>query len=138
MASRALVLTRTFQVLGAEADTASDQSLLLLRTDRGQVDLSLQGKNDRDAMLIGFELLLSSTAVAGSQAGLGEEQNLGTSVGRGIATRGKSRRWDTSGGGSGSGGGMLLESADEASDGEGYKPPPASMSQLQKSWVKVE
>lgn len=145
---------RVSQVLGAEAGTTTDQSLLLLRTDRGQVDLSLQGNNDRDAMLIGFELLLLSSdvpAIGSVAVGNSEEQTPGESGANdgGLFTRSKSRRWDTSttvrsGRNNAGGGGMVLESADEGSDddddGETRRndPPPPSMSPLQKSWVKVE
>lgn len=49
-------------MLAARADSASDESLVL-ETDRGTVHLSLPTGDDRDTLLIGFELLLSSNVI---------------------------------------------------------------------------
>ncbi|CAM9828067.1 unnamed protein product [Ectocarpus sp. 12 AP-2014] len=109
-----------FQVLAAEAaeDAASDASLLVLTTDRGRVELSPPGRDDRDSMLIGFELLLESYVGGddGDSGGGGGGFKEAALPDRDIARR-RSRRWE---GGMGEGEGMVLESADEDSDGDDH------------------
>lgn len=117
-----------FQVLAAEAaEDSSGASLLVLETDRGQVELSPPGRDDRDSMLIGFELLLASSGAAGdvdggavdgfakpmSFEGAGEPGEGGRRD-RGVARR-RSRRWEETGGNEG----MELESMDCSSESDG-------------------
>ncbi|CAM9331498.1 unnamed protein product [Ectocarpus sp. 4 AP-2014] len=109
-----------FQVLAAEAaeDAASDASLLVLTTDRGRIELSPPGREDRDSMLIGFELLLESY-VGGDDGDSGGGSGSVKKVAlpdRDIARR-RSRRWE---GGTGEGEGMVLESTDDDSDGDDH------------------
>lgn len=117
-----------FQVLAAEAgEDTSGEPLLVLRTDRGQVELSPPGRDDRDSMLIGFELLLASFGAGDDSGdgvdgfvepplseGAGEPADGGGPRDRTVARR-RSRRFDGAGGAGGSGG-MELESADDGSD----------------------
>eukprot|EP00903_Cladosiphon_okamuranus_P008639 g8283.t1 len=117
-----------FQVVAAEAgkDASSGQPLLVLRTDRGQVELSPPGRDDRDNMLIGFELLLDSLGAEGGERG-GDADGFmkrPSSDGAGdsghgdrrdrSAARRRSRRWEGRGGTDG----MELESSDSGSDSE--------------------
>lgn len=115
-----------FQVLAAEAaEDASGAALLVLETDRGQVELSPPGRDDRDSMLIGFELLLASSGAAGEggEGGLDGStkplsfEGAGES-GRGVGVaRRRSRRWE----GAGASGGMEVESADGGSESDGHQ-----------------
>lgn len=109
-----------FQVLAAEAaeHASSDASLLVLTTDRGRVELSPPGRDDRDSMLIGFELLLESYVGGddGDSGGGGGGFKEVALPDRDIARR-RSRRWE---GGKGDGEGMVLESADCDSDGDDH------------------
>lgn len=120
-----------FQVLAAEAtEDASGEPLLVLSTDQGRFELSPPGRNDRDSMLIGFELLLASFCGAGDDDGGGDgvdgfrklfEGEGGSAEGgsrdRSVARR-RSRRWQGAGAAGGSGG-MELASADDGSGSDG-------------------
>lgn len=106
-------------MLAAEAaqDAASDASLLVLTTDRGRVELSPPGRDDRDSMLIGLELLLESSAGgddgdSGGGGGFKEAAFADRDI-----TRRRSKRWE---GGRGEGEGMVLESADDDSDDDDH------------------
>lgn len=132
-----------FQVLAAEATedaSAVDEgvgSLLILRTDRGTVELSPPGRDDRDSMLIGFGLLLASSGGAGNGGDTGSGvrgfMNLSSSLegeggvsprsfppDRGVARR-RSRRWEGVTGRGGGNEGMVLESADEDTDSDDHQ-----------------
>lgn len=109
-----------FQVLAAEAaEGVSGESLLVLRTNRGQVELSPPGRDDRDSMLIGFELLLASFGSGGADDGGGDFVNPsqfqggGGSTREGSVARRRSKRWE----GGGGRGGMALESSEDDSSG---------------------
>ncbi|CAM9347017.1 unnamed protein product [Ectocarpus fasciculatus] len=109
-----------FQVLAAEAaqDAASDAALLVLTTDRGRVELSPPGRDDRDSMLIGFELLLESFGGVddGDSGGGGGGFKQAALPDRHIARR-RSKRWE---GVRAGGEGMVLESADDDSDDDDH------------------
>lgn len=151
--SQGRVVEQIFEVSSAEAQDTTDRSLLLLRTDRGAVTLSLPGPDDRDSMLDGFEVLLSSsppptingTVVAESnsdrgfgvnEAFLHDRVDSDSNRSRGSAPV-VSRRWDRGEGEAGEG---LVLASEEETEGEedGEERGPVSMLPLQKSWVKVE
>ncbi len=112
-----------FQVLAAEAaEGASGDPLLVLRTNTGQVELSPPGRDDRDSMLIGFELLLASLEAGGSCDGRvdivkpsskfeGEDGSARGGFTDGSVARRRSRRWEGGGGRED----MVLESSEDDS-----------------------
>lgn len=121
-ADRGLGEVQRFQVLAAEAtEDASGEPLLVLSTDRGQVELAPPGRDDRDSMLIGFELLLASFGAGDDGGGadsftkprLFEGVVRGGHRERGGARR-RSRRWE----GTEGSGGMELGSTDGGSDSD--------------------
>ena len=137
-----------FEVLAAEAGSGEtpEASLLLLRTDRGPVEVSLPAKEDRDGMLVGFELLLASVAQFERSAAAEEERaanNRGSlsgdgSPGRGGLGRAQSRRWEISEG-KGEGGGMMLMSGDDETEDERRdgRSPPGMSSPRHAGWEEV-
>lgn len=128
-----------FKVWEAESRTTSDRSLLVLRTDRGLLEVSLPEDDDRDSMLVGFELLLASLDTA---AGGGDAPELAPRNEKGVIERASSRRWEHAieGGGRGTGGqAMVLGSSDEESDDDsGDGTPPAMMSPLPQNRTHAE
>lgn len=115
-----------FQVLAAEAaEGASGDPLLVLRTNRGQVELSPPGRDDRDSMLIGFELLLASFEAGGAGDGRGDTVKPSTFEGEEGSARGgfpdgnvarrRSKRWEGEGGRED----MVLESSEDDSSSDG-------------------
>lgn len=117
-----------FRVLAAEAadDASLGEPLLVLRTDRGRVELSPPGRDDRDSMLVGFELLLASVSAVGDGCGGGVDGFMkplsfegagdpghGGRRDRSVARR-RSRRWE----GVAGSGGMELESTDGGSESD--------------------
>lgn len=126
-----------FQITAAEAseDASGERSLLFLRTDKGLIELSPPGRNDRDNMLVGFELLLASFGDGdGRSNGSGvrgfEEMPLleggeegsprSSSPDSGVARR-RSRRWEGVTDRGGGNEGMVIESADEDTDSDDHQ-----------------
>lgn len=103
-----------FQVLAVETEAAHAQAqkpLLVLRTDHGRVELAPPGRDDRDSMLIGFELLLASFGDGGpAEESVGGGGSVGGVMPDRDAAQHKSRRWEE---GLVGRGGMTLESSDE-------------------------
>lgn len=107
-----------FQVLEAEAEAEeahAQEELLVLGTDRGRVELAPPGRDDRDSMLMGFELLLASFGDGGPAKGTAFPKRGGGGLPERNAEQHRSRRWEE---GLVGRGGMTLESSDEDSDGE--------------------
>lgn len=137
-----------FEVLAAEAGGVEtpEASLLLLRTDRGPVEVSLPSKEDRDSMLVGFELLLASVAQFERSAAPEEKRAVnfrgnfsgGGSSGHEGLRRDKSRRWEISEG-KGEGGGILLTSGDDETEDEHRdgRSPPGMVSPRHVGWEEV-
>lgn len=137
-----------FEVLAAEAGGVEtpEASLLLLRTDRGPVEVSLPAKEDRDSMLIGFELLLASVAQFELSAVPEEERTAnvrgkfsggGSPGGRGLGWD-RSRRWEISEG-KGEGDGVMLMSADDETEDERRdgRSSPTMVSPRHEGWEEV-
>lgn len=110
--ARRLGKEQRFRVLAVEAEADAQEPLLVLGTDRGRVELAPPGRDDRDSMLIGFELLLASCSGSGGPATEPTSPSWGgVSAGkRGNLAQQRSRRWEEGKGGQG---GMVLESTDE-------------------------
>lgn len=118
------------KVLTARADVLSDESLVL-QTDRGQVRLSLPGCDDRDSLLMGFELLLQSPATATN-----DDENAKSDC----AMKDNEIRKRQSEEGRWAEDIMSVDSSDDGDEQEGAEDedhPSTSMSPLRKSWVEL-